>query len=94
MTTKWGDYMWYAPIYSKGDLLNDEYLQVNRHTEKDVETGEYFETFQDRFEFSEDIQERIDFITSCIERLQEEREFLKRYGDKLVRLGSYDNLED
>lgn len=86
--------MWLTSVYSKGDLLNDEYLQVNRHIAKDDETGEYFETFEDKFEDTDDIQERIDFITSCIERLKSEKEFLEKYGEKLVRLGSYDNLKD
>jgi len=85
--------MWITSVYSQGDLLNDEYLQVNRHYERDTETGEVFETYEDKYNDYDALQERIEFITSCIERLQKEKEFLTQYGEKLVRLGSYDNLE-
>ena len=68
--------MWITSVYSQGDLLNDEYLQVNRHYERDIETGEVFETYEDKFNDYEALQERIEFITSCIERLQKEKETL------------------
>lgn len=86
--------MWYATIFSEGDLLNDDYLQVNRRIERDEETGEYFETYDDRFDSSYSIDERIEYLNSCIERMQAERNHLLKYGDKLVRLGSYDKLEE
>lgn len=83
--------MWLVDVYSKGDLLNDDYLQVNQHTEKN-EMGEYFETYDTKYNSCIDIEDRINLINSCIERLQAEKEHLQKYGEKLVLLGSYANL--
>lgn len=85
--------MWITEIYSEGDLLNDDYLRVNKRVERN-ELGELFETYDDRFSCSEDVSERVDFIQSCIERLSAERDFILKYKDKLVRLGTYDNFTD
>lgn len=85
--------MWLTEIYSEGDLLNDDYLQVNKRVEKD-EFGNLFETYDDRFTCYDDVKDRVEFIESCIERLKAESDFLKKYDDKLVCLGSYSKLSD
>lgn len=84
--------MWIVDIYSEGDLLQDSYLQRKKRIEKS-EDGSLFETYEDAYSCSEDIHDRLDFINSCIDRLSAEKELLLKYGDKLINLGSYENLK-
>jgi len=61
--------MWIREIYSSGDLTHDEYLQFEDEPK-----------FQDE-EFLADYLMDLD---ECLRRLQEEKEWLEKYGAQVV----------
>lgn len=84
--------MWIISVYSEGDLLHDEYLQVNNHVEQD-ENGHFFETCDPKYWGEFMIDDRIEQISSCIQRLQAEKEWLLKHGYKFVNQTSYENID-
>lgn len=85
--------MWNAEVvYSIGDLTNDDYLQQNKHVERNIEDGSWFETCEPRFWGDFQIDDRLEHIDHMIERLEAEKEHLKKYGYSLVGITSYEQL--
>lgn len=85
--------MWNCEVvWSLGDLTNDDYLQQNKHIEQNKEDGSYFETCEPRFWADFQIDDRIEHIDRMIERLQAEKEHLKKYGYSLVGITSYEDV--
>lgn len=80
--------MWLVDIYSKGDLLNDDYL-IKRNTDDFL-----LNETRPRFEIVCDIQDRIEMLHDVIERANEEINLLEKYDVKLCNKLSWSSIDD
>ena len=81
-------------VWSKDDLYSDDYLRHNSRIEKDSETDEYFVIYDPVYDCYSSILDRHSIINESIKRLEEERDFLCKYGDCLLGVTSIEDLKD
>ena len=81
-------------VWSKDDLYSDGYLRYNVRTERDSETGDYFETYDPFYDTYSSILDRHAIINEAIKMLEAERDLLCKYGDSLLGATSFKDLKD
>lgn len=80
--------MWLIDIYSKGDVMGDDYL-IDRNTDDFL-----LNVTNPKYKSVDDVESRIEYLTDTIDRANHEIELLKKYNDRLVGKMSWSDVED